>query len=581
MFKVVHRIINFMGKYKKNIYLGMVFSLIESMLAVVPLGVVGGMLYAIYQDKNGTLTIGKNEPVKAFSIILASIVLRIIFHYLKAITQSNTAYKACAQERLNIGEKIKKVPLGFFTKTKTGKINAVLTTELSFFEMFAMNIVDMVFNSYVFLIIMIIAFFTIDPILAVIVLGSLMLSILGLSLVTKVSDTFAPERQEIIGTLTDVSIEYIRGMSVVKSYNKQGVTSGNYVKACDRSRDMNTKYEKIHSFYNFFFKFGLYLGIVGVIYGVAIMRLNDTLSMEMWIILTLYSFVMFANVEAWDTATVLSAIASATLDNVAEITDTEDMEVRGSEAKLNDFNIRFNNVHFSYDTREVIKGVNLEIPQGSSLAIVGPSGSGKSTLCNLLTRFYDVTSGEIKIGGTDIRNFKMDNLLENISVVFQKVYLFEDTIENNIKFGKPDATREEVIEVAKKAKCHDFIINLDHGYETVIGEGGGTLSGGEKQRISIARAMLKDANIVILDEATANIDPENEFYIQQAISELVKGKTVIIIAHKLATIEHADNIIVIDDGQIVQSGNHNKLSKEDGIYKEFIELRKNAESWSI
>ena len=236
---------------------------------------------------------------------------------------------------------------------------------------------------------------------------------------------------------------------------------------------------------------------------------------------------------------------------------------------------------FSYDKVPVLQNISFSIPQGSTTAIVGPSGSGKTTICNLIARFYDVDSGAVTVGGEDVRNMTCDSLLRNISMVFQKVYLFHDTIAANIRFGSPAATQEEIVEAAKKARCHDFIMALPDGYDTVIGEGGSTLSGGEKQRISIARAILKDANIVILDEATASIDPENEHLIQQAISELTIGKTVIVIAHRLATIEHADQILVVDSGRVVQKGTHHELLRQEGLYRRFITIREQAEGWSI
>ena len=243
--------------------------------------------------------------------------------------------------------------------------------------------------------------------------------------------------------------------------------------------------------------------------------------------------------------------------------------------------IAFRDVTFSYDTVPVLRNISFSSPQSSTTAIIGPSGSGKTTICNLIARFYDVDSGEVTVGGENVRNMTCDSLLRNISMVFQKVYLFHDTVENNIRFGNPNATQEEIIEAAKKARCHDFITALPDGYETVIGEGGSTLSGGEKQRISIARAILKNANIVILDEATASIDPENEHLIQQAISQLTIGKTVIVIAHRLATIEHADQILVVDQGQVVQKGTHQQLVQQNGLYRRFITIREQAEGWSI
>ena len=274
-------------------------------------------------------------------------------------------------------------------------------------------------------------------------------------------------------------------------------------------------------------------------------------------------------------------VIDATLDKLDGIEHADIIDKDGKDISLQNTDIAFRDVTFSYYKVPVLQNISFSIPQGSTTAIVGPSGSGKTTICNLLARFYDVDSGEVTVGGEDVRNMTCDSLLRNISMVFQKVYLFHDTIENNIRFGNPSATQEEIIEAAKKARCHDFIMALPDGYETVICEGGSTLSGGEKQRISIARAILKNANIVILDEATASIDPENEHLIQQAISELTIGKTVIVIAHRLATIEHADQILVVDKGQVVQRGTHQQLVQQEGLYRRFITIREQAEGWSI
>lgn len=235
-------------------------------------------------------------------------------------------------------------------------------------------------------------------------------------------------------------------------------------------------------------------------------------------------------------------------------------------------------MNFGYDERQILKDVSFRIPERTSTAIVGPSGSGKTTICSLVARFYDPQGGRITVGGHDLKEFTCDSLLSNVSMVFQNVYLFHDTVRANICFGKPDATEEEMIEAAKKARCHDFIMALPDGYDTVIGEGGGTLSGGEKQRISIARAMLKDAPIIILDEATASIDPENEHLIQSAISELTKGKTIITIAHRLATIQNADQILVVEDGRIAECGTHDELIAADGLYRRFVKIREKAEN---
>ena len=297
--------------------------------------------------------------------------------------------------------------------------------------------------------------------------------------------------------------------------------------------------------------------------------------------LDMFSFMIFGSVEAMNNAAHVLEVIDATLDKLDGIEHADMIDKDGKAISLQNADIAFRDVTFSYDTVPVLRNISFSIPQGSTTAIIGPSGSGKTTICNLIARFYDVDSGEVTVGGENVRNMTCDSLLHNISMVFQKVYLFHDTVENNIRFGNPNATQEEIIEAAKKAQCHDFITALPDGYETVIGEGGSTMSGGEKQRISIARAILKNANIVILDEATASIDPENEHLIQQAISELTIGKTVIVIAHRLATIEHADQILVIDKGQVVQKGTHRQLIQQDGLYRRFITIREQAEGWCM
>ena len=299
------------------------------------------------------------------------------------------------------------------------------------------------------------------------------------------------------------------------------------------------------------------------------------------LILVFLSFSIFSSLEpVSDSAHILSVIDNA-MNQLETLQENNYIDQNGKEIILSKHDIVFSHVDFGYDKRNILKDVSFSIPEKTTTAIVGPSGSGKTTICNLLARFYDVNDGSIMVGGHDVKEFTCDSLLSNIAMVFQNVYLFHDTIRSNICFGKPDSTEEEMIAAAKKACCHDFIMALPDEYDTVIGEGGGTLSGGEKQRISIARAMLKDAPIIILDEATASIDPENEHLIQAAISELTRGKTIITIAHRLATIENADQILVLDEGRVVQTGTHQKMIEKEGIYRRFIEIRKQAEEWRL
>ena len=272
------------------------------------------------------------------------------------------------------------------------------------------------------------------------------------------------------------------------------------------------------------------------------------------------------------------------LDRIEELFAVEELRDKGKK-EINTYEseyvVEYKNVCFSYGKKEVLHDVSFGLKENSMTALVGKSGSGKSTIANLLVRFWDINSGTIYIGGIDIKELPLSVLMNQISMVFQNVYLFEDTIYNNILMGRSDATEQEVIEAAKKARCYDFVMELPNGFQTIIGEGGASLSGGEKQRISIARCILKDAPIVILDEATASVDTDNESYIQEAISELVKGKTLLVIAHRLNTIQTADQILVIDNGQIAQQGNHEELLKQPGIYQDFVNIRKSAAGWSL
>ncbi|MDU7533165.1 MAG: ATP-binding cassette domain-containing protein, partial [Peptoniphilus harei] len=299
------------------------------------------------------------------------------------------------------------------------------------------------------------------------------------------------------------------------------------------------------------------------------------------IMILIASFVIFDGLITSGSAIAMLRMVENAIDSYSYVNDIEDMKEGSITEPIKNHNIVFKNVSFSYDDRPILKNVSAEIKENTMTAIVGPSGSGKTTFCNLIARFWDVNSGEILIGGENIKNYKIENLMNSISMVFQDVYLFEDTIENNIKFGKQNASHEEVVQAAKKARCHEFIEALPEGYDTIIGEGGASLSGGEKQRISIARAMLKDADIIIFDEATANIDPENEDKLKEAIESLTKNKTVIMIAHRLKTIRNADQILVLKDGEIVERGNHEELIKNDGLYSDLINAKAKAESWKL
>lgn len=376
-------------------------------------------------------------------------------------------------------------------------------------------------------------------------------------------------------------MEYIQGMPIIKSFNLTGKGDQTVRSALEESRSANLALEKLFTPYTIGQELVLRISSVAMIVFSLYFYINGTMDLLKAIMCIIMSFLVFASIQSAGSAMATLRVATSSIEQVETTENMPQMDIEGQKITPHHTDIEFNNVSFSYDKIPILREVSVHIPEKAMTAIIGPSGSGKSTMCSLISRFWDVDQGSISIGDVNIKNYTLESLMDLISTVFQNVYLFQDTIENNIKFGKPQAKKEEVIEVAKKAQCHDFIMNLPEGYQTIIGEGGTSLSGGEKQRISIARAMIKDAPIIIFDEATANVDPENEDKLQNAMESLTKDKTVIMIAHRLKTIRNADQIIVLRDGIIEEKGKHEDLIRKEGTYKKFIEAREGTESWKI
>ena len=381
--------------------------------------------------------------------------------------------------------------------------------------------------------------------------------------------------------LVDQIMEYIQGIAEVKSYNLLGAQAKKLNDANKACADVNTRMELTFIPYHFFQAAVTKITGAVIVACSAYFFISGTMSAVCAVGMTIAAFMLYASLESAGSYSSLLHTVSVCVDKANAILALDTMDIDGKQIKPENHDIELSHVSFSYDKRKIIDDISLSIPQKTTTAIVGPSGGGKSTLCNLIARFWDVDSGEITLGGVNVKDYSMNSLMENFAFVFQTVYLFADTIENNIKFGRQDASHEEVIEAAKKACCHDFIMKLPDGYDTVIGEGGASLSGGEKQRISIARAIMKDAPVIILDEATANVDPENEKELVDAVEALTTEKTIIMIAHRLKTVRHADQIAVVDKGHIVQLGTHEQLMAQEGIYKRFIDARTQAVSWKL
>ena len=581
MFKTVGRIINWTGEYKKRMYLGFLWSFLSSIFIAMPIMGAAVFLDLMIRDSRGEIELDSRYAWYALGFMIVAIAGRFLFSYLRSKYQESIAYEKTSEERIQIGDILKRVSLGFFDRNDTGKLTGAVTTDLSFFEMYAMNMTNTVVGAYIHITAMIVCMAFFCPEVALTALAAVLCSTFFLHILSCRSEKNAEPHQKANDTLIRSVLEFVRGIAVVKSYGQEGASTQGIKDAYREHRDINLKIEKDYTWINTMHQISCKMGSAAIVFVSAMMTIEGRMELHIFLMMAIFSFVIFAQQEQVQNGAHTLQILKVAMDKLENIKKAEFIDEDGEDKKLTGYDITFDHVDFGYEKRQILKDVSFAIPEGSVTAIVGPSGSGKTTICRLLSRFYDVDGGKITIGGTDIRSMKCDSLLENISMVFQNVYLFHDTIRNNICFGKSDATEEEMIEAAKKACCHDFIMDLPEGYDTMIGEGGSTLSGGEKQRISIARAILKNAPIVILDEATASVDPENEHLIQSAISELTRGKTLVTIAHRLATVENADQILVVDDRTIKEKGTHQELIKKNGTYKRFVDIRKKAEGWKM
>lgn len=581
MFKTMRRIIAWTGERKNRLYWGFLWSFLQTMFTAMPIVGAAYFLDLMIKDSRGEIELKPVFALWALLFMIAAILGRFLFLYLRATFQESIAFEKTAEERIRIGDILKRVSLGFFDKNNTGEISGAVTTDLSVFEMFAMKMTDTLVGAYIHASTMILCLVFFCWQAAVIAVLGIAGSGFFLHLLSKGSRRNAVVHQKAQNELITSVIEYIRGIAVVKAYGQEGVAVEGIKNTYRAHRKINVKIELDYVGCNGMHQLCLKLAAVVIVLVTSMMAMNGSMPLPVFLMMAIFSFELFSQVEQVNNSAHTMELMETAMNKIKAIENADFIDADSTNKKLSSYDIEFQKVSFGYDRRRVLDDISFQIPQGSTVAIVGPSGSGKTTVCNLLARFYDVDQGRISIGKTDIRELTCDSLLSNVSMVFQNVYLFHDTILNNIRFGKPDASMEEIERAAKKACCHDFIKKLPDGYATVVGEGGSSLSGGEKQRISLARAILKDAPIIVLDEATASVDPENEHLIQQAISALSKGKTMIVIAHRLATIENAQQILVLDEGKIVQQGTHRELIRQEGLYNRFVGLREKAEGWKL
>lgn len=575
MIKTLSKIYQFSGKMQGTMKKAILFSVLHSLFDMMSFGALA-MVFSGLTDGFTTSMIWM-----IFGITLASMLLKIYCSYISDFGKVQIGYFMCAEKRIHIGDRMKYMPMGYFNDHNLGNLTSVVTTTMGDIENNASMVLTNILGGYIHAAIITIVMLCIDWRIGLTILCGILLFTWCIGRLQKKSEMVSPQRQQAQETLVSNVLEYVQGMLIVKSFNLGQNSNSKMRQAILDSKDKNLKLERTFVPYNMLQQIILYGTSILVIVEGLYFYLNGTMALSICLLMTVASFMLFSQLQSAGNTSSLLRLLDVSIDKVNEIDNTPVMDEHGKPINPPNYNIVFDDVSFSYGEHKILDHVSLSIPEKTVTAIVGPSGAGKSTLCNLIARFWDVDDGKITIGGIDVRDYTLDSLLTNISEVFQKVYLFADTIENNIKFGNPAASHNEVVKAAQKACCHDFIMSLPDGYDTVIGEGGATLSGGEKQRISIARAILKDAPIIILDEATSSVDPENENLLMGAISELTKNKTVIMIAHRLKTVRNADQIFVLSGGHIVQTGKHEDLIRQPGIYADFIGIRKKAIGWKL
>lgn len=559
-------------KFHKSIFLG-VFASLFNALKIPAIGLV------LMNILSGTLT-GK-VIWGAFGLMLLSVIGTSTIKYFSVILQTEAGYGEAAMKRIQIAEHMRYMPMGYFNENSLGRITSTTTNTMENLADVGTRVVLIVSEGILTTLVITLFVFLFDWRIGLMIMIGLVFFALANSLLQKKAEEESVIKTESDAELVDRVIEYIKGIAEVKAYH----LSGRYARKLETAVDANVKANQ-----NLEVKllpFMLLQSYIAKVIGVLIAMVsiyffcNGSMSLLNSIMMIICSFMILESLEMAGNFSALMRIVDLCIDKAEAILNVPVMDIDGEDITPKTHDIEAEGISFAYSDRTIIDNVDVHIPEKTTTAIVGPSGGGKTTLCHLLSRFWDPDAGRVTLDGRDIREYSMDSLMKNFSFVFQNVYLFKDTIANNIRFGEPEASMEKVMEAARKARCHEFIMKLPDGYETVIGEDGGTLSGGERQRLSIARAIMKDSPVIILDEATANVDPENEKDLMEAISELTKDKTIIMIAHRLKTVRNADQILVVDNGKIVQKGNHESLMEKEGIYRRFVDSRKIATSWKI
>ena len=574
VFETMKRILDMAGKYRRYITSGIVISLFHSLFSAMDLLAI---LYLSYHLND--LNIKKIGNVTV--IVLVGLIGKIICKWKITEHISGSSYDIFYEKRLEVGKRLKKAPMGYFSEKNLGEIQVAATTNMNELESSAMSVVENILGSLIYVAICTCVLLVFSWQIGLVTLLGLVIGIFLLSVVQAKAKQAMPLRFEVQEEMTEKTLEFIQGNMVMRLFGVGEDSLKRVQDAFHQKRKADIYLENAAIWPISFYKYTFRIASCAVVLIASLLYMQESMSFPICVMLMFAAFLVYSQMDGLASNIALLRIVDTSLGRVEKVLNIPEMSGSMCVDNLSNNHIELRNVSFSYDNRTIIHEVSLFIPEKSVTAIVGHSGSGKTTLCNFIARFWDVQQGEVLVCGHNVKRISSEELMKKISIVFQNVYLFQDTIENNIKFGEPNASHEDVVDAAKKACCHEFIMQLANGYQTIIGEGGSTLSGGEKQRISIARAILKDAPIVILDEATSSVDLENQHALLTAINELTKGKTLITIAHRLETVRDADQIIVLDEGRIVQQGTHEALIQQDGIYRRFIEVRQMTSSWKL
>ena len=577
MLKVIRKFFAFCGEENRRKFITSIrLNVIQALFEALKIPAIAVMIRALM---NGT--VDTKDILLSLGIMLISIAGSGLLKSKAVMLQTEGGYDTCAKKRVEIAEHMRYLPMGYFNANSLGQITSITTNIMESLENIATRVVMLVCDGLLTTSLIVIMLFFFDWRIACVLLCGFSLFLFANSRLRIASEKVSGKKIRADERLVEKVLEYLQGMTEVKAYRLTGVKSKELNEAISENSKINIDMEMtlvpriaLQSF-------------IAKLTGVAMVAFSCVFycagSMDALnaVVMVISAFIIYTSLETAGQYSSLLRVVDMSVDRAQEILNTPQMDISGENITPAVRDITAQDIAFSYEKRKIIDGISLHIPEKTTTAIVGPSGGGKTTLVNLLARFWDVDGGTVMLGGRNVKDYDMDSLMANFSFVFQSVYLFHDTIANNIRFGQPGAPMEDVIAAAKKACCHDFISSLPHGYDTVVGEGGASLSGGEKQRISIARAMMKNAPVIFLDEATANVDPENENELMHAVQALTAEKTVIMIAHRLKTVERADQIIVVDHGKIVQQGTHAELAKQDGIYRNFIGERREAASWKV